>query len=56
MIKRLLAIVALAALACSPSGSGSDSRAPTLEPTLAAPSDALPSESVGTESAAPSAS
>ncbi len=49
MFKRLLilAVLAAAAIACSPAGTGG-SAAPTL--------DALPSESMGTESASPSAS
>jgi hypothetical protein len=57
MFKRLLVILTIAAAglaACSPAGGASGE--PTLEPTMVAPSDALPSESMGTESAAPSAS
>jgi hypothetical protein len=52
MLKRLLVILALAAAlaACGPSGGASG--APTTEPSV----DALPSESMGTESASPSAS
>jgi hypothetical protein len=55
MFKRLLilAVLAMAAIACGPAASSGD---PAVEPSVETPSDALPSESMGTESASPSAS